>query len=180
MGRPDPGFLVVGHVVKSHGIRGELSVQPLTDHPEGTFAPGVVLRLADGDGREPDPDAPPLRILSSRPHREGYLLAVGGIESRNESDALRGRYLMRPVEELEPLEEGEAFYHQMLGLEVYTVDGTHLGRVTELYDLIPTDLLEVRGEGGEHLIPYRKDVVVELDLEGRRIVVDPPEGLLDL
>ena len=181
MGLSDPGFLVVGHLSKPHGINGELFVWPLTDHPGGTFAPGVVLRLADGDAREPDPDAPPMRIVDSRAFRGGFLVTFGGVESRSDAEALRGRYLVRAFEEVEPLAEGEAFYHQILGMDVYTVDGTHLGRVRELYEIIPTDLLEVRGEAGsEHLIPYRKDVIVEVDLVARRIVVDPPAGLLDL
>lgn len=180
MGRTDPGFLVVGHISKSHGIRGEVFVQSLTDHPEGTFAPGVVLRLADSRGREPDPDAPPMRVEAVRPHREGFLVTFAGVTTRSEADALRKRYLVRPMEDVEPLAEGEAFYHQILGLQVYTVDGVLLGRVTELYELAPSDLLEVRGEGGEYLIPFRQDVVVELDVEGGRVVVDPPAGLLDL
>ena len=62
MGREDPRFLVVGHINKSHGTQGELLVWPLTDHPEGVYAPGVVLRLGDADSDEPDPDLPPLRI----------------------------------------------------------------------------------------------------------------------
>ncbi len=180
MGRTDPGFLVVGQLSKPHGMHGELYVWPLTDHPEGTFAPGVVLRLADGDAREPDPDAPPLRVAAVRPHRGGFLVTFGGVDSRASAGALRGRYLVRPFEEIEPLAEGEIFYHQILGLDVFTVDGTPLGRVSELYEVEPTDLLEVRGEGTEHLIPFRKDVIVEVDVEARRIVVDPPEGLLDL
>lgn len=180
MGPLDPGFLVVGHINKAHGIYGEVFVWPLTDHPEGTFAPGVVLRLAQGDAREPDPDAPPLRVASSRPYKGGVLVTFGGIESRNDADALRGSYLVRAIAEVEPLEEGEVFYHQLLGIEVFTVEGTRLGTVREVYELSPSDLLEVRGEGREYMIPFRQEVVVELDVAARRLVVDPPEGLLDL
>ncbi len=180
MGRVDPGFLVVGHLAKAHGIYGELYVWPLTDHPEGTFTPGVVLRLGDAEGREPDPDLPPLRVASARPFRDGWLVAFGGVESRSDAEVLRGRYLMRPMDEVEPLEEGEVFYHQLLGSHVYTVDGTFLGSVAEVYELAPADLLEVRGEGHTYMIPFRAEVVVEVDPERGRIVVDPPDGLLDL
>jgi len=178
--RVDPGFLVVGHLARAHGIYGELYVWPLTDHPEGTFTPGVVLRLGDPEGREPDPDLPPLRIAAVRPFRDGWLVAFGGVESRSEAEALRGRYLMRAMAEVAPLEEGEVFYHQLLGSDVYTVDGTLLGQVSEVYELAPSDLLEVRGEGRTYMIPFRAEVVVEVDAEGGRVVVDPPDGLLDL
>jgi 16S rRNA processing protein RimM len=180
VGRVDPGFLVVGHLARAHGIHGELYVWPLTDHPEGTFTPGVVLRLGDREGREPDADLPPLRIAAVRPFQDGWLVTFGGVESRSEAEVFRGRYLMRAVDEVAPLEEGEVFYHQLLGSDVYTVDGTLLGRVAEVYELAPSDLLEVRGEGRTYMIPFRAEVVVEVDPEGGRVVVDPPDGLLDL
>jgi 16S rRNA processing protein RimM len=180
MGRRDPGFLAVGFLSKAHGLKGEIVVETLTDHPEGTFVPGVVVRLADSSGRVPDADLPPLRIQAARPFKQGYIVAFGGVESRNEAEALRGRYLLRDVSELEPPSEGEFFYHQLLGLEVFTRDGTALGRIREVYELSPVDILEVRGEGRETMIPFRDEIVVEVDLENGRMVVDPPEGLLDL
>lgn len=181
MGRTDPGFLVVGHVARPHGIHGAVLVHPLTDHPEGTFAPGVVLRLGDGQGREPDPDLPPVRVLAARAFRGGLLVEFGGVGSRSEADAtLRGRYLMQALDALEPLAEDEVFYHQLLGSRVETVRGRVLGEVVEVYELAPSDLLEVRGEGRSYMIPFRREVVIEVDVEGRRLVVDPPEGLLDL
>ena len=180
MGRRDPAFLAVGHLSKAHGIKGELSVWPLTDHPEGSFAPGVVLRLADAEGTTPDPDLPQLRIVAVRTHRQGYLVAFGGVETRNEAEALVGRYLLRERDALEPREAGEVFYHELLGSEVVTVDGRVLGKVVEVYELQPSDMLEVRGTDGQYMIPFRKEVVVGMDIEAGRLVVDPPEGLLDL
>lgn len=180
MGRNDPGYLAVGHLAKAHGIHGEFVVSPLTDHPEGSFAPGVVLRLSDISGDRLDPDLPPLRIDQARPFKDGYLVSFGGVESRNEAEALRGRYLLRARDELEPLAEGEVFLHDLPGLEVVTVEGRVLGRVREVYELQPSDLLEVRGDDGEFMIPFRNEIVVEVDLDAGRLVVDPPEGLLDL
>lgn len=180
MGRRDPRFLVVGHLNKPHGTKGELFVWPLTDHPESVFAPGVVVSLGDPEDDEPDPDLPPLSIEAVRPFRRGYLVRFEGVEDRSQAELLKGRYLFRPTEELEPLAEGELFYHQLLDLEVVTVDGASLGRVTEVYELAPAHLLEVTGEGGQRLIPYLDHVVVEIDTEAGRMVIDPPEGLLDL
>jgi 16S rRNA processing protein RimM len=101
MGRRDPRFLVVGHISRAHGMKGELLVSPLTDHPEGTYAPGVVLRLGEPESDQPDPDLPPVRVESVRPHRGGYLVALAGVDHRSQSERLRGHYLFREASELE-------------------------------------------------------------------------------
>ena len=180
MGREDPRFLIVGHLSKPHGTKGELFVCSLTDYPEGVYAPGVVLRMGAGDADGPDPDLPPLRIETVRPHQRGYLVGFAGVEDRNQSQMLRGRYVFRETEALEPLAEGEVFYHQLLGMSVETTDGTEVGVVTEVYELSPAHMLDVRGPEREFMIPFLKDIVVQVDTDTKRIVIDPPEGLLDL
>jgi 16S rRNA processing protein RimM len=180
MGRTDPGFLVVGHLDKPHGIRGELVVSLHTDHPDRTFVPGAVVQLADASGDAPDPALPPLCLESARPFRRGLIVAFDGIETRTEAEVLRGRYLLLARTEIAPLEEGEVFHHQLLGMEVVTVEGEAVGEVAWVHDLIPTVLLEVQGEERELMIPFRPEIVVQVDAGRRRIVVDPPEGLLDL
>jgi 16S rRNA processing protein RimM len=179
-GTAAPDHLVVGFVSKPHGIRGEVYVQPLTDHPEGIFAPGVVLFPGAEDGRSPDVDAPPLRVEAARPMKRGLLVRFGGMRTRNDAEELRGTYLLSPVEDLAPLGEGEVFYHDLLGLEVETVGGGRVGTVREVFEQSPSDLLEVRTPRGTLLIPFVRAVVVEVDLDGGRLVVDPPDGLLEL
>lgn len=179
MGREDPRFLVVGHLNKPHGTKGEVFVWPLTDHPEGTYAPGVVLLQGSARGSEPDPDLPPLRVEKARPFRGGYLVSFAGVHDRNDAEGLRGRYVLRSVEELEPLAEGEVFYHQLLGARVVTTGGREVGVVTEVYELRPADMLQVVGESGEVMVPFTSPIVVEVDGPGGRIVIDPPEGLLE-
>lgn len=180
MARSEPSYLVVGHLNKAHGTKGELFVWPLTDHPEGTFAPGVVLYLGDQTGNQPDPERPSLVVESARPFRRGYLVRLRGIYDRDAAELLRDRYLLRPVEELAPVEEGEVFYHQLLGLTVRTVGGEEVGRIVEVYELRPADLLEIRGETKTHYLPFLASIVRELDLEEGVMVVDLPEGLLEL
>jgi 16S rRNA processing protein RimM len=107
-------------------------------------------------------------------------VTFGGVETRNEAEALVGRYLLRERDALEPREAGEVFYHELLGSEVVTADGRLLGKVVEVYEMQPSDLLEVRGADGEYMIPFRKEVVVDVNIDTGRLVVDPPEGLLDL
>jgi 16S rRNA processing protein RimM len=152
MGREDPRFLVVGHLSKPHGTKGELFVWPLTDHPESVFAPGVVLLLGGEDQNAPDPDLPPLRIEGARPFRRGMLITFGGVDDRDQAELMRGRYLFRSADELEPLAEGDVFYHQ----------------------------LEVTGDHGQKMIPFLEHIVVEIDADAGRLVIDPPDGLLDL
>jgi 16S rRNA processing protein RimM len=180
MGLQDPGYLVVGHLNKPHGIHGEFYVWPLTDHPERTFAPGVVLLLGEENADEPDPDLPPLRVVGSRPFQRGVLVQFGGVDDRNQAEALRGRYLFQRFEDVAPLEDGEVFYHQLLQMDVVTVDGIEVGRVTEVFELGPADLLEVHGPRGVVMIPYRPEIVVEVDTVEGRLTIAPPDGLLDL
>jgi 16S rRNA processing protein RimM len=176
----DPDFIVVGHFSKPHGTKGELFVWPLTDREEETFAPGVRLFLSDSEGRAPDPDREPLRVTASRPYRRGYLVLFEGVRDRDAAEALRDRYLLRPFDETEPAGEGELFYHQLLGMRVVTKGGEEVGRVREVYSVRPADLLAVEGPGGERLIPFTRKIVCGWELENRLLVIDPPEGLLDL
>ena len=175
-----PTHLVVGHVSRAHGTRGEVYVQPLTDHPESVFAPGVVLRAAADEGESPDPDGAPLRIDGVRPFRAGYLVTFGGVDTRNDAELLRDRYLVMPIDELAELEEGELFLHQLVGMRVRTVDGRDVGEVQEVYELEPARMLEVRGAGRTVLIPLTEEIVREVNVTEGWMVIDPPDGLLDL
>ena len=181
-GRPpgDPEFVVVGRVGRPHGVRGQVFVHSLTDRPERAFGPGSTLLPADAGGSRPDPGARPLAVAAGRPYRDGFLLRFEGIGDRDRAGGLRGRYLLSPFSETEPLGEGEVFHHQLVGLAVVTPDGRSVGRVREVYDLRPAVLLEVEGGEGEHLIPFTGEFLVALSLEEGTLVIDPPEGLLDL
>ena len=181
-GRPaaDPEFVVVGRVGRPHGVRGQVFVRSLTDRPESAFGPGTALLPADAGGNRPDPGERPLAVAASRPYRDGFLLRFEGIGDRERVVGLRGRYLLRPFSETEPLGEGEVFHHQLVGLAVVTPDGRSVGRVREVYDIRSAVLLEVAGEEGEHLIPFTGEFLVALSLEEGTLVIDPPEGLLDL
>ncbi len=180
MGHSEPPYLVVGHLNKAHGTKGEVFVWPLTDHPEGSFSPGVILYLGDETGNAPDPTRTSLVVQSSRPFRRGYLIRLDGVESRDDAEALQGLYVLRPTEELEGAEEGEVFYHQLLGMKVVTVGGDEVGEIVEVYELRPADLLEVKGSSKTHFIPFLSSLVRQVDTETATMIIDPPEGLLEL
>ena len=179
MGKTEaPQHLVVGHLNKAHGTKGEIFIWPLTDHPESTFAPGVDLYLGDANGDLPT-DPPMLRIEVSRAYRRGFLVRFEGSHDRRGMEDLLGRYVLRAMEQLEELEEGETFYHDLLGMEVFTVEGEPIGEVIEIYELKAADLLEVRGPDKTFMIPYISQMVQSVSVADNRIVLDPPPGLLE-
>jgi 16S rRNA processing protein RimM len=175
-----PGRLVVGHIAKAHGTRGELFVWPLTDRPEEVFADRAELLLGDEEGGL-EGEFGTVVIERARPFKRGLLVKLAGLDDRNAVEPLARRYLLAPFDRLEPLDEGEVFYHQLLGLEVVTVEGDRVGQVREVYETEPAHLLEVAGEGGKlHLIPFSEQVVRRIDVEAGRMVIKPPPGLLSL
>ncbi|HSH44509.1 MAG TPA: ribosome maturation factor RimM [Longimicrobiales bacterium] len=175
----EPEFLVVGHLSKPHGNKGELLVWPLTDRPDEVLAPGRALLLGDEEGAAGEE---PVRVTvaASRPYRKGFLVRFKGVEDRTAAELLAARYLLERADALGEAGEDEAYYHELLGLRVETTDGTLVGRVREVYELDPAHMLEVKGETGVHLVPFTSRVVVEVDRAGGRLVIDPPEGLLEL
>ncbi len=179
--RAAPEHLIVGHVSKPHGTKGEIFVWPLTDRPEEIFAAGREVLVGGTDG-ELGADAETHTVEQDpRPFKRGVLVKFAGLDDRNAVEPLAGRYVHVPVDRLAPLDEGEIFYHQLLGLSVETVDGETVGSVREVYETEPAHLLEVRATDGKlHLIPFAQRIVKVVDVEAGRLVIKPPPGLLEL
>ncbi|MBI4410497.1 MAG: 16S rRNA processing protein RimM, partial [Gemmatimonadetes bacterium] len=176
----EPEHLVVGHVSKPHGTRGEVFVWPLTDRPEVIFAYDAEVLLG-GEQGQPGEAPETLRVERSRPFKRGLLIKFDGYDDRSAVEPFAQRYLLVPLARLEPLAEDEVYYHQLLGAEVVTVEGERVGRVREVYETKPAHLLEVKSEDGKlHLVPYSERIVKKVDREARRIVIKPPPGLLEL
>lgn len=181
MAESPPPFLVVGHLNKVHGIRGELFVWSLTDRAEDVFHPGATFRLGDGDAQPMDVPVRSLTIESVRPYRTGWLVRFEEVEDRTQAEFLAGSYLLQPFAEVDAPEEGEYFYHELLGATVATGDGTVVGTVREVYELAPSHMLEVTRPGRPSLlVPLSRPIVTSVERDPLRIVIDPPDGLLDL
>ncbi|MET7641705.1 ribosome maturation factor RimM [Streptomyces sp. NPDC005438] len=165
--------LVVARIGRAHGIKGEVTVEVRTDEPELRLAPGAVLAT------DP-PSAGPLTIEQGRVHSGRLLLRIAGVRDRTGAEALRNVLLIAEVDPEERPEDPDEFYdHQLVDLDVVTVDGTAVGRVQEVAHLPAQDLLVVRrADDSEVLIPFASEMVPEVDLEAQRVVVDPPPGLL--
>ena len=154
----------MGRVGAPWGVRGDVKVEPLTDFPE-RFAAGSILWL---EGRQ-------LAVERSRWQAGHVYLRLEGVASREDAEGLRHRLLEVPEAELSPLTEGQYYRFQIVGLEVFTTDGRPLGRVAEVLSTGANDVFVVRGSAGEVLLPAIDDVVREVDLAARRMVVEPLE-----
>ena len=167
---------MVARIGRPHGVRGEVTVEVRTDDPELRFAPGTVLVT--------DPaDRGPLTLTGRRWHREVLLLSIEGVDSREQAEELRDTQLVVPVAELPALEDPDDFYdHQLVGLAVRLTDDSVIGEVTAVRHE-GSDLLVVRrpeAEAAELLVPFVSAIVPTVDVAGGFVVVDPPEGLLEL
>ena len=165
--------LLIGRVIKSHGIRGEVSVEATTDEPEIRFAVGEILQGKQGKKEHA------LTVKSVRAHKGRLLLTFEEIADRTAADSLRGtQFFAAP---LEGGDDDEGFYdHELEGLAIVE-NGTKLGEVTGVTHGPTQSLLEVAlVNGKEALIPFVEEIVPEVDLEAGTATITPPEGLLDL
>jgi 16S rRNA processing protein RimM len=165
--------VVVGRIGRPHGIGGEVTVEVRTDEPDARFAPGSRLLV--------DPPGPDRVVSSARWHSGRLLLRLEGVADRSAAEALRGTLLHveRSADEV-PDEPDDYYDSTLVGCAAVLTDGTAVGEVEDVLHLPAQDLLVVRtAAGAEVLVPFVAAIVPEVDLEDRRIVLDPPDGLLD-
>ncbi len=171
-GEGAPDYFAVGTIVGAHGVRGELKVVLLTDYPE-RFAPGATLLL------ESDSGLAPVVIASARPHKGMVLVTLASVSTRTAAELLRGRKFMIPEDQAMPLGEHENYLHDLIGLSVETPAGEILGELVEVLLGPANDVYVVAGAHGQLLLPALRSVVLDVDLEHGRMVVEVPEGLRD-
>lgn len=171
----EPAFLLLGQVLRPHGVRGELRINVLTSYPE-RIGPEMEVYL----GTDPEDAARAVRYVVSgvRTHHEYLILHLEGVNDRNEADLLREQYVMVRLEDAVPLEEDEFYLFQVLGLDVYNEDGEHLGEVTEVLETGANDVYIVQGERGEILLPAIDDCILDVDIEAGKMTVRLIDGLL--
>ena len=167
---------MVGRIGKPQGIRGEVTVQVRTDDPDARFAPSAVLLT--------DPaDRGPLVVAAARWQNGRLVVAFEGVAVRNGAERLRETLLQLDARTLPPPEDEDEFHdHVLRGTAAVLVGGAPLGEVVDVLHLPHGDVLVVRrtDTGGDVLVPFVKAIVPVVDVAGRRLEVDPPEGLLDL
>lgn len=159
--------LNVGRIGRAHGILGEATIEVRTDLAEERFAIGAKLETdSHGD----------LTVKSGRVHNGILLLGFEGIDDRNSVEKLRDVLLFSQVDIDEPgFEEDDYHVLQLVGCQAYLVDGDLLGEVTDVLNLPGQDVLSIKTENGEVLIPFVHQLVPIVDIKAKRMTVVPPD-----
>jgi 16S rRNA processing protein RimM len=166
---------LVGRVARAHGNRGEVIVNPETDFPDERFRQGAALVIDRGG------QTSAATITSVRFHRGRPILGLSGVTTMDDAEALAGAMLKVPASALAALPAGTFYRHDLVGCRVETSDGRLVGTVHAVEGELTQSRLVVQAEGGgEILIPFASDICTTIDPAARRIVVEPPEGLLEL
>jgi 16S rRNA processing protein RimM len=186
---------VVGRIARPHGIRGQVVVNLETDFPHERFQPGAEFfakheKVEDGLKTVPGrADARPLPetsdvqrlvIATVRFHNERPIIGFEGVEDMNAAIALAGTELRIPVEQLATLPPDMFYRHDLVGCVVDRTDGSSVGTVTDVEGTLGGSRLVVTTSRGELLVPLAAEICRSIDVAGKRIVIEPPEGLLDL
>jgi 16S rRNA processing protein RimM len=167
--------VVIARIVKARGIAGEVACDIDTDFPERFDSLQRVTVMMPGGERLA------LGIENHWFHKNRIILKFGGYDTMTAAGTLVGGILVIPESARMPLEDGQFYEYDIVGSEVVTVGGKRIGLVARLMRTGASDLLVVEGEDHrQHFIPFVDEICVEVDAAGKRIVVQPPEGLLEL
>lgn len=161
-------MLLAGEVGKPHGIAGEVYVMPISDDPRRFEAGSTLIRA---NGRR-------LTVESARSHRNRFLVKFAGVDDRDGAERLRGALYVR-AEDARDLQEGEYWPHELIGCRVVRADGADVGEVSDVLPGAAHDLLSVRTDHGDRLVPLVKEIVIGVDVDASTITLDPPAGLLE-
>ena len=167
-------MVLVGRVARAHGNRGQVIVDPATDFLEERFRQGSVLFVQ----RAGVVDA--LTVESVRFHRGRPIIGLAGVATMDAAEAMAGSELRIGADALQPLPPGSFYRHDLIGCSVETPRGDSIGVVTGVEGDAAGSRLIVQSSGGDVLIPLAEGICVEVDTARRKIVVEPPDGLLDL
>ncbi len=170
-----PKYLLLGEVLRPHGVRGELRIKILTDYPERIKRLKLVYV-----GRNPeDTNVTAYAVEHMRMNQDFGLLKLKGVEDRDTADRFRQLFIMVDLENAVPLEEGEYYLYQLIGLKVLTTSGEFIGILQEVLETGANDVYVVESDKhGQILIPVIPSVVIQTDIQAGIITIQPMEGLL--
>ena len=165
---------LVGWIARAHGIRGQVIVNPETDFPDERFKPGAELFI-ERDGR-----VETMTVTTARFHRDRPVIGIAGVETMNDAEALAGRDLRVPIDRLAALPPDTFYRHDLIGCEVATRDGRRVGVVRDVEGTLTGSRLVIDGADGEVLVPLVAPICTLVDPAAKRIVIDPPDGLIEV
>jgi len=167
-------MVLVGRIARPHGIRGHVIVTPDTDFVEDRFQTGATFWTRSDRGNEV------LTVNSARLQNGRPVIGFEGFDKIEAVERLAGLELRVPEDSLLPLDAGAYYVHDLVGCAVETISGEPVGEVKRVEGGAGASVLSVEGRRGEVLVPLAADICVEVDIGGRRIRINPPEGLLEL
>lgn len=173
--KENPDYLLIGEVLRPHGVRGELRTKILTDYPERISKLETIFLGKSIDSSKKKP----YKINFMRMHKGYGLISLDGINSRDEAERLRGLFVMINIDDAIPLDDDEIYLYQLIGLTVKTQSGHNLGTISEVLETGANDVYIINGSiYGEVLIPVTEETIIETNVDDGFILVSPPEGLL--
>jgi 16S rRNA processing protein RimM len=165
---------LVGRIARAHGIRGQVIVNAETDFPRERFRPGAELFIDRGGTIDP------IRLSTVRFQHDRPVVGIDGVATMNDAQALAGCELRVPADQLAALPAGVFYRHDLIGCRVETRAGAMVGVVADVQGESGRSRLVVDGATGEILIPLVPEICTAVDPAAKRIVIDPPEGLLEV
>ena len=173
-GTPDT-MVAVGKISGTHGIRGHLRIHSYSGNLESLLHARTVTLAQSVTA-----PAERFTITEARPHRSGFIVRLEGLDDINQAERLVGSEVLLLRSQLPQTADDEYYWCDLIGLSVVTDDQRELGTISDIFETGSSDIYVVTGTGREYLIPAIGDVISSIDLENRRMVITPLEGLLDL
>lgn len=164
-------MVTVGRIVRPHGLKGDVVVEVATDFPETRFRRGAQVTTIDKRV---------LTVASSRPQGDRWVVRFVGLDAIDAVEPLRDTELQVEPDALGALPAGQYYLHDLVGCAVETVDGRVVGPVAVVYTGAAQAVLGIAGPAGEILVPLAGDICRDVDVAARRIIIAPPEGLLEV
>ncbi len=166
-------FLAVGQIVGTHGVRGELRVNPWADSPE--FLKQFKTLYYDSEGKNS------VKVVSSRPHGNVVLMKLDGIDTVEAASAMRNKRLYMRRSDAK-LADGVYFIEELVGCDVFDADdeGKRYGKISDVSETGANDVWHIKSDDGkEYLIPAIPSVVIDTNVEENRVLIRPMKGIFD-
>lgn len=167
-------LILIGHVIRPHGIAGLLRIVSYAQSLETFLQAGSVFMDRGNNEFEEG------KVIDIRPHGSSFLLRLSGLNSIEQTEIFKAAKIFIRKDSLIKKDEDEFFYYELLGLNVYSITGQYLGVVKEIFPTGSNDVYVVEGQGKEFLIPAIHQVIKEINIAQKRMVISPIKGLLEL
>jgi 16S rRNA processing protein RimM len=167
--------ILIGRIVRPHGLAGAVVVDPETDFGETRFRRGARVWVTPAKGQ-------PVKVTvgSSRPQGDRWIVQFEGRATVEDAESWRDATVSVEGDALAPLPAGQYYLHDLVGCTVQTADGQVIGPVAVVYTGAAQAVLGITGPSGEILVPMAGDICREVDIASRRITIVPPDGLLEV